>query len=198
MDYIKQACRVFASDSKTLKSVVKKENWVKPFLTIIGISFLMTILDVSLFQSIILVSITIVLAFISAGTLHLSLLFFKGKASFKQTLTVNFNIQLLPSIVFAGLALLSLVISYVNMLVGEIIAAFTVLLILFYIPWFIIIMTISLSEIHKVPLTKSYISQLISLLVTSFIGLILISVYAYFFILSDPMIQQLLLAQGLN
>mgnify|MGYP000613288182 FL=1 len=115
MDYIKQACRVFASDSKTLKSVVKKENWVKPFLTIIGISFLMTILDVSLFQSIILVSITIVLAFISAGTLHLSLLFFKGKASFKQTLTVNFNIQLLPSIVFAGLALLSLVISYINM-----------------------------------------------------------------------------------
>lgn len=198
MDYVKQACRVFASDSKTLKSVVKKENWVKPFLTIIGISFLMTILDVSLFQSIILVAITILLAFISAGSLHISLLFFKGKASFKQTLTVNFNIQLLPSIVFAGLALLSLVISYVNMLAGEIIAIFAAILILFYIPWFIIIMTISLSEIHKVPLTKSYLSQLISLLVTGFVGLILFSIYIYFFLLPDPMVQQLLLAQGLN
>ncbi|MEC8221242.1 MAG: hypothetical protein VX028_04145 [Nanoarchaeota archaeon] len=198
MDYIKQACRVFASDSKTLKSVVKKENWVKPFLTIIGISFLMTILDVSLFQSIILVAITILLAFISAGSLHISLLFFKGKASFKQTLTVNFNIQLLPSIVFAGLALLSLVISYVNMLAGEIIAIFAAILILFYIPWFIIIMTISLSEIHKVPLTKSYLSQLISLLVTGFVGLIFFSIYIYFFLLPDPMVQQLLLAQGLN
>ncbi|MEC8339461.1 MAG: hypothetical protein VXZ40_02460 [Nanoarchaeota archaeon] len=198
MDYIKQACRVFASDSKTLKSVVKKENWIKPFLTIIGISFLMTILDVSLFQSIILVAITILLAFISAGSLHISLLFFKGKASFKQTLTVNFNIQLLPSIVFAGLALLSLVISYVNMLAGEIIAIFAAILILFYIPWFIIIMTISLSEIHKVPLTKSYLSQLISLLVTGFVGLIFFSIYIYFFLLPDPMVQQLLLAQGLN
>ena len=59
-------------------------------------------------------------------------------------------------------------------------------------------MTISLSEIHKVPLTKSYLSQLISLLVTGFVGLIFFSIYIYFFLLPDPMVQQLLLAQGLN
>lgn len=197
MDFIKQAVKIFISDEKSLKSVVKKEAWFKPFLVIILTSFFVTVLDMSLFHTFFLVIATIILAFISAGSLHIMLKLFKGIGTFKQTLTVNFNIQLIPSLVFGGLAILSFLSSLYSYVLGKIITSISIFLILIYIPWFIILMTQGLSKIHTISLSKSYIAQIVSLLVTTGIGLIIIVVFISIFLLPDPMFQQFLIQNQL-
>lgn len=196
MDFIKKASKIFANDKKSLKEVVKKEHWLKPFLTIIGVSFLVTLLDMGILEALILVIATILLAFISAGLLHFFLKYFGGVANFKQTLTINFNIQLLPSIIFGGLAFLSYFLTLSIPTLGKIISSITILLVFLYIPWFIIIMTQSLSQIHKVSLGKSYLSQIISLLITAILGFIFLLIFIYIFLLPDPILQQILLEKG--
>jgi hypothetical protein len=193
---IKEAFKLFFNDEKSLKSVVKKENWIKPLGLIIFVSFIMNSFGASLMQGLILIVFTVITTFLSAGLLHGFLIFFGGKANFNKTFTVGLHMQVVPTLVFFGLFILAQLSALVSVLLSEIISFIVIVLILLYVPWFLMILTMALSKTHSISLGKTYIAELISLVLTILIFSVFVGLFVYL-VLPTGVIGNYLTLQGI-
>jgi hypothetical protein len=176
---LRDACRLFFNDEKSLKSLSKKENWIQPLGIIIVISFMSNLFGGSIIEAIGFIIFTLIMTFFSAAVLHGCLKLFGGVANFKKTLTIGLHIQLIPSIVFFCLVIIGFVISLFSSIVSELFFSLVLLMAFLYIPWFIIISTIALSKIHNISMGKTYISEVISLVVLMIVVLIIGAILMY-------------------
>ncbi len=182
MKNLKDSLNMLLNDEKSLKTLIKKESWVEPLLIILVMSFIYNLLGGSIIDAIVFLVLTVIVSFLSVGILHLILKLFGSKENVKKTLTVSFNIQVIPSVIFTTLLILSYFSLYLSGNLAKLLTYLVSILMLIYFPWFIMIYTISLSKVHKLSLLKSYISMILSLIIVlSFISIIVYS-YAVLFL----------------